>query len=97
MGLTHLIKYSVALGAGILGTLAFAPFNFWWLGLASIAIWMWLSIRYPGFSMGFIYGLGLFGSGVSWVSVSMTEHGGASIPLAFVMTVFCSLRAMLVS
>jgi apolipoprotein N-acyltransferase len=86
MGLTHLIKYSVALGAGILGTLAFAPFNFWWLGLASIAIWMWLSIRYPGFSMGFIYGLGLFGSGVSWVSVSMTEHGGASIPLAFVMT-----------
>ena len=86
MGLTHLIKYSVALGAGILGTLAFAPFNFWWLGLASIAIWMWLSIRYPGFSMGFIYGLGLFGSGVSWVSVSITEHGGASIPLAFVMT-----------
>ncbi len=86
MGLTRLIKYSIALSAGILGTLAFAPFNFWWFGLVSIAIWMWLSIKHPGFSIGFIYGLGLFGSGVSWVSVSMTEHGGASIPLAFAMT-----------
>jgi apolipoprotein N-acyltransferase len=86
MSLTHLIKYSVALGAGILGTLAFAPFNFWWLGLASIAIWMRLSIKHPSFFIGFIYGLGLFGSGVSWVAVSMTEHGGASIPLAFAMT-----------
>ena len=86
MGLTRLIKYSAALGAGILGTLAFAPFNFWWLGLVSLATWMWLSINHPGFSIGFIFGLGLFGSGVSWVFVSMTEHGGTSIPLASAMT-----------
>ena len=86
MGLTPLIKYSIALGAGILGTLAFAPFNVWWLGLVSLAVWMWLSIKHPSFFIGLFYGLGLFGSGVSWVSVSMTEHGGASFPLAFIMT-----------
>ena len=86
MDLTPPTKYLIALGAGILGTLAFAPYNFWWLGLISIAIWMWLSIHKPGFYVGFIYGLGFFGAGVSWISVSMTEHGGASIPLAFTMT-----------
>ena len=86
MGLTPLIKHSIAIGAGILGTLAFAPFNFWWLGLVSLAVWMWLSIEHPSFSIGLFYGLGLFGSGVSWISVSMTEHGGASFSLAFIMT-----------
>ena len=86
MGLTPLTKHSIAIGAGILGTLAFAPFYFWWLGLVSIAVWMWLSIKHPSFSIGLFYGLGLFGSGVSWVSVSMTEHGGASFSLAFIMT-----------
>ena len=86
MDLTNPFKYILALIAGALGTLAFAPFNFWWFGSISIAIWMWLSIKYSGFYVGFIYGLGLFGSGVSWISISMTEHGGASIPLALTMT-----------
>ena len=86
MVLTKPFKYILALIAGALGTLAFAPFNFWWFGSISIAIWMWLSIKYSGFYVGFIYGLGLFGSGVSWISISMTEHGGASIPLALTMT-----------
>ena len=86
MGLRPLTKHSIAIGAGILGTLAFAPFNVWWLGLVSLAVWMWLSIKHPSFSIGLFYGLGLFGSGVSWVSVSMTEHGGASFSLAFIMT-----------
>lgn len=86
MGLTAQFKYLLALGAGMLGTLAFAPFNLWWLGVISLGIWMWLTIQSPGFSIGFVFGLGLFGSGVSWVSVSMTEHGGASFPLAFAMT-----------
>jgi apolipoprotein N-acyltransferase len=86
MDLTNPFKYILALVAGALGTLAFAPFNFWWCGSISIAIWMWLSIKYSGFYVGFIYGLGLFGSGVSWISISMTEHGGASIPLALTMT-----------
>ncbi|HBX27139.1 MAG TPA: apolipoprotein N-acyltransferase [Gammaproteobacteria bacterium] len=79
-------KYILALVAGALGTLAFAPFNFWWCGSVSITIWMWLSIKQSGFYIGFIYGLGLFGSGVSWISISMTEHGGAPVPLALAMT-----------
>ena len=86
MGPNIRVKSLLALGAGILGTLAFSPFNLWWAGLISLALWMWLTIKHPGFLIGWIYGLGLFGSGVSWVSVSMTEHGGASIPLAFAMT-----------
>ena len=81
-----LFNWCIALGAGTLGTLAFAPYNFWPSAIISLALWMWLSIRTPGFLAGFFYGLGLFGSGVSWVFVSMTEHGGASLGLASVMT-----------
>lgn len=80
------VNYLLALSAGILGTLAFSPFNLWCASLVSIALWMWLTIKNPGFLIGWIYGLGFFGSGVSWVSVSMTEHGEASMPLAFALT-----------
>lgn len=86
MGRISLFNWLIALGAGTLGTLAFAPYNLWPLAITSLALWMWLSIRTPGFLTGFFYGLGLFGSGISWVSVSMVEHGGASLGLAFGMT-----------
>lgn len=86
MGRNIRVNYLLALSAGILGTLAFSPFNLWWFGLISLLLWMWLTIEKPGFLIGWTYGLGLFGSSVSWVSVSMTEHGGSSIPLAFAMT-----------
>ena len=86
MGRISLFNLLIALGAGTLGTLAFAPYNLWPLAITSLALWMWLSIRTPGFLTGFFYGLGLFGSGISWVSVSMVEHGGASLGLAFGMT-----------
>lgn len=82
----NLRNWLIALLAGAIGTLAFAPFSLWWCALISLAGWMWCTRQTPGFMTGWCFGLGLFGTGVSWVSVSMLEHGGASIPLAALMT-----------
>ena len=45
--------------------------------------------------MGFLFGAGLFGAGVSWVYVSLSEFGGMPPPLAALATVlFCALLAL---
>ncbi len=86
MDLARLRNSVIALAAGAIGTLGFAPFELWWCALISLAGWIWCTQRTPGFSIGFWYGLGLFSTGVSWVSVSMIDHGGASVVLATLMT-----------
>ena len=78
----------LSLPLGVLLTLSFAPFDLWWLSLFSL-VGLRLSttdvdrrtvlIRYYGF------GLGAFGTGISWIFVSIHEYGGASVWLALVM------------
>jgi len=72
------MKLLLALAAGGLGVLGFAPFGFFWAALASAVVlaWLWWDAA-PGaaFRMGFAYGVGLFGAGVSWVYVSIHVYG----------------------
>jgi len=74
-------KNSLALLAGVFLTLACAPFYVFPSALISAAfiLILWLNIS-PGlaFRRGFFYGLGLFGSGVYWVYISM--HTIAMLP-----------------
>lgn len=83
-----IFRLACALIAGASATLAFAPFGWWWMAPFSLMCWMILSIRWPGFAIGYTFGFGFFVTGVSWVSVSMIEHGGASFGLAGLMTGF---------
>ncbi|CAN0597742.1 unnamed protein product, partial [Ectocarpus sp. 12 AP-2014] len=39
------------------------------------------------FRAGWLTGLGLFGSGASWVYISISEHGNTSIPVSLLLTV----------
>lgn len=73
-----------ALACGALLPLTLAPFDWWPLGLVSIGGWFWLLNRgaAPPWALGFAYGLGKFGVGVSWVYVSIHTYGNASPPLA---------------
>ena len=79
------IKFILALLAGAVNALAFAPFGWWPLCLISIGILfgLWLkSSRAAAAQIGFVYGLGLFGVGTSWMYVSLNTFGGMSPTLA---------------
>ncbi len=77
--------------AGTLLTLSFAPFDFAYLALIALVMallsWNGVSPR-RAFLRGFLYGLGLFGSGVSWVYISIHDYGGAHFIGAGLLTGF---------
>ncbi|ALM51780.1 apolipoprotein N-acyltransferase [Halomonas huangheensis] len=83
------LGYLAAIIAGCLTTLAAAPFGWWWLAPIAAAL------MYAGFPLqtgrqgllrGWCYGLGLFGTGASWVYVSIHDYGYTSMPLAVFLT-----------
>src|SRR5262245_27990094 len=84
--------------AGALVTLSLAPFNIWPAGILSCAIYVMLLSTCnatAGLWRGWLYGVGLFGSGVSWIYVSIHDHGNASMPLAATLTaLFCAAMAL---
>ncbi|WP_348815539.1 apolipoprotein N-acyltransferase [Halomonas sp. H10-59] len=93
--------YLAALIAGGLTTLAAAPFSWWWLApLAAALVYAGLyrqSAR-QALLRGWCYGLGLFGSGASWVYVSIHDYGYTSAPLAFFLTaLFVASMALFVA
>jgi len=79
-------RADVAAGvAGLLLPLAFSPFDLFPLAILSPALlfvlWHETSPGRAAFR-GFLFGLGLFGVGVSWVYVSMHHYGNMPAPLA---------------
>ena len=88
----------IAFLAGAATVLAFAPVGMFALALATFGVLVHLWIAAPPrrcFWAGFWFGAGLFGAGVSWVYVSLSEFGGMPAPLAALATVlFCLLLAL---
>lgn len=86
-------RLPLALAAGALYSLAFAPFSLWPLVPLSIAILYWLlQGTSPARSalLGWVWGLGAFGVGVSWLYVSIHVYGFTPAPLAVLLTaLFC--------
>ena len=79
------MNYLLALGAGVLSVGAFAPFRWWWLFLPALGLLFLLwekAGRNRSFRLGFCFGLGQFGAGVSWVYVSIQSFGGMPPVLA---------------
>jgi apolipoprotein N-acyltransferase len=75
--------------AGASLPLAFAPFNLFLLAyFAPLVLFYYWSDASPKRAalMGFLFGLGLFGVGVSWVYVAIHVFGYVPVPLAVVMT-----------
>lgn len=74
------LRYGGVLLAGALLPLSMAPFDWWLLGPISVAAWFFLLMNDAGrgLLLGWLYGVGKYGVGVSWVYVSVHEHGGAS-------------------
>ncbi|MBI5450933.1 MAG: apolipoprotein N-acyltransferase [Gammaproteobacteria bacterium] len=80
----------VALLAGLMMPLAHAPFAISPLAILSLAalfiLWTRVTVR-RALLLGYVYGAGMFGAGVSWVFVSIYGHGGVPLLLSVVLTV----------
>ncbi|WP_424948301.1 apolipoprotein N-acyltransferase [Candidatus Spongiihabitans sp.] len=91
-----MIKTLLAIAAGVLNAVSFAPFNWWPLGLLGFAMLfcIWLTSGAKGAAWhGFVYGLGMFGVGISWIYISIHTFGGMP-PIIAGLCVF-ALVAML--
>jgi apolipoprotein N-acyltransferase len=78
--------------------LAFAPAGVFPVAIAALAllIHLWLQAApRRAFWLGYAFGLGFFGAGVSWVYVSMHTFGAMPMPLAAAATaLFCAFLAL---
>jgi len=78
----------LALIAGALTELAFAPFGLWPIQIATLAFLFWLVLRETSFRrimlIGWVYGFGWATCGVYWLYISMHHFGGMPSILAAV-------------
>jgi apolipoprotein N-acyltransferase len=93
------VRAALALVAGAATVLAFSPFDLWPVGLAALAllVHLWLRAESPraALALGYAFGLGFFGAGVSWVYVSLHRFGAMPAPLAaFATLCFCAWLAL---
>ncbi|MBZ2168502.1 apolipoprotein N-acyltransferase [Marinobacter sp. F4216] len=79
----------ILLAAGAFQTFTFSPFEYWWLGPFSAFLILLVTIPAAPeklFQAGWLTGLGLFGSGASWVYISISEYGNTNVPVAVLLT-----------
>ncbi len=89
----------LTLVCGALVTLSLAPFGVWPLGIVAACLLRALledQARSVVLWRSWLFGIGLFSSGTSWIYVSIQEHGHASVMLAsFLVVLFCLGLALL--
>ena len=84
-----IISLLISLFSGALLTLAFSPFHLYTLAfiLPAVLLGQWLRANpKKALWQGYFFGLGFFGTGVSWVYVSIHQFGNASALLAGLIT-----------
>jgi apolipoprotein N-acyltransferase len=88
-------NYLVALLAGTVNVLAFAPFGWWPLQIFTLAIIFLLVQKETSFKrsalLGWAYGLGWSVAGVHWLYISMHRYGGLPAWMAILAVVLLGL------
>lgn len=88
-----------AFALGALAVLGYAPLYLYPVSILALAglffLWRKAESRKQAFLLGYCYGLGLFGAGVSWIYVSLHDFGGMPMPAAvFATAAFCAFLAL---
>ena len=89
----------VAILLGGLAVLGYAPFYFYPATILALAglfyLWRNAASARRMAALGFAFGLGLFGTGVSWIYISLHDFGGMPMLLAaFATAAFCAFIAL---
>lgn len=83
-------KYGWALFAGMSCVFGFAPFEIFPIPVLALAVLFvfWQRAGTPRIAarLGFAFGLGLFGAGISWIYVALHDYGDMPMPLALPAT-----------
>jgi len=85
--------------AGLLAVLGFAPFSLFPLTILTLAVlfWQWqhTNDKRAAAWLGFAFGAGLFGAGISWIYVALHDYGDMRMLLALLATVlFAAVLAL---
>ena len=92
-------QWVIAAALGAVSVSAYAPFYLFPLPLLSFAalflLWQGAASGRDAALLGFAFGLGWFGAGVSWVYISLSTFGAMPAPLAATVTLlFCAYLAL---
>ena len=93
------LPQAIAFVAGAAAVLGFSPFDIFPATLLALAalihLWVRAASARAAFLLGFLFGLGFFLAGVSWVYVSLHRFGAMPAPLAAIATLgFCAFLAL---
>ncbi|HEY2819033.1 MAG TPA: apolipoprotein N-acyltransferase [Casimicrobiaceae bacterium] len=84
------LALAMATVSGIATVIGFAPFGFAHLPVVTLALlfaqWNAATTRRDAAELGFAFGLGLFGAGVSWVYIALETFGGMPTAIALLAT-----------
>ena len=75
---------------GAVLTLAYSPFHWHWLPFIVLPIVVgviWPLAPKRAFRAGFIFGMGWFAAGLSWIYVSIDQYGGVPVPVTLLLLV----------
>ena len=89
-----MVRNLLVMFVGTLAVLAFSPFNLWWMSIVSLSFLLILFHQgnyQNSFKVGYLYGLGMFGAGTSWVFNSLYDYGEAPFVAAAIITLISVL------
>ncbi|MFK8050065.1 MAG: apolipoprotein N-acyltransferase [Halioglobus sp.] len=81
----QLFRIVIAIVSGVMITASLEPYGFWPLGILAIAILLYLvtdATPIQAFFHGWLFGVGMFSTGVGWIYTSITAIGYTPWPVA---------------